>query len=403
MGKPGIWIDLSQTAHTAARTGVQQLSIALWRAAAAAGPTRGTVWDSHWRCWRDLSTREKCRLSDQPAAGARLRRGARWTWREKLTGRWQRLTGQKPVGPAGGRLVVPEIFTLRQAAAYDRWPGAGPRVAVFNDPIPLLRPDLTPPGTVARFPGYLKELSAFDGIAAISRWSAESLAGYWDWLGLTNRPDLRVIEPGVDPRPPDWKPRAYQQPPTFLCVGTFEARKNHLALLAAAEQLWRSERPFNLVLVGGAVAASEPIVKEIDRLRQAGYPLTWAGVVTNHQLELHYRNCEATIYPSLLEGYGLPVRESLRWSRPCLCGNGGALAEAARLPGVEVLPQVTATALAEALARFLDDSQYRSALFHSAWHGRVRTWGDYAAELLGWAATLTVRPDRPTMADLLEA
>ena len=64
------------------------------------------------------------------------------------------------------------------------WPAlfagiSGPRVAVFHDAIGLKLPELTPPGTVRRLPGYLRELLQFDGIAANSADSAASLRDYF--------------------------------------------------------------------------------------------------------------------------------------------------------------------------------------------------------------------------------
>jgi len=83
-------------------------------------------------------------------------------------------------------LLVPEVFSPAVAAALPALVAAthGPRVALFHDAIALRFPELTPPKTVARFPAYLRELLMFDGIAAVSEDSRQSLLEYWRWLGL---------------------------------------------------------------------------------------------------------------------------------------------------------------------------------------------------------------------------
>src|SRR5690606_28894027 len=114
----------------------------------------------------------------------------------------------------------------------------GPRVAIFHDAIGLKLPELTPPGTVARLPGYLRELLQFDGIAAVSEDSAASLRDYWRWLGIDHPPPVHAIPNGVDPVPPAPAEANGGAMPRVLCVGTIEGRKNHLSLLEACEALW---------------------------------------------------------------------------------------------------------------------------------------------------------------------
>lgn len=113
----------------------------------------------------------------------------------QLRGHTRRLLGhQSPdaqlsaLGSSG--LLVPELFTPAIAAALPALFAAtsGPRVAVFHDAIALKFPELTPAKTVARFPSYLRELLAFDGIAANSEDSRATLLSYWDWLGIPHHP-----------------------------------------------------------------------------------------------------------------------------------------------------------------------------------------------------------------------
>ena len=76
---------------------------------------------------------------------------------------------------------------------------------VFHDAIALRLPELTPSKTVARFPSYLQELLAFDGIAAVSEESLQSLHDYWDWLGVAERPLTKAIPLGITAPPPRFR------------------------------------------------------------------------------------------------------------------------------------------------------------------------------------------------------
>ncbi|MFM9031583.1 MAG: glycosyltransferase family 1 protein, partial [Opitutaceae bacterium] len=146
-------LDLSHTCHTRARTGVQRVARSL-RSALGSGAVAVTH-DPHQRAWRTLENWERANL-DHPG-GARGR-GARWPLARRWRGNLRRILGPKaPPLPDNAGLVVPEIFSPAMAAALPEIFAAtgGPRVAIFHDAIALRLPELTPAGTVARFPAYL--------------------------------------------------------------------------------------------------------------------------------------------------------------------------------------------------------------------------------------------------------
>ena len=75
------------------------------------------------------------------------------------------------------------------------------------------------------------------------------------------------------PPPTTARPRPDARPPLVLCVGSLEPRKNHLALLYAAERLWREGLDFQLLLIAGS-GWGEDIPAHIRHLQHAGRPLT---------------------------------------------------------------------------------------------------------------------------------
>ncbi|HYC70195.1 MAG TPA: glycosyltransferase [Opitutaceae bacterium] len=385
-------LDVTHTSHTRAQTGIQRVVRSAHAALAAHGAVAPVCFDPFLDGWRPLDAAEAERL--EPGGAPAGSRGAKWTLGRRLRSHAARLAGRRPALPEAGGLVCPELFSPKVAARLPELFARthGPRVAVFHDAIGLQLPELTPPATVARLPAYLRELRQFDGVAAVSEDSAASLRDYWRWLGGASPPPVQPIPLGLDPAAADAPVPAAGGPPRILCVATIEGRKNHGALLAACEELWDAGRVFELELVGlGRADTAAAALATIRRLRAAGRPLTWAGAVDDAALEVAYRRCTFTVYPSVREGFGLPVLESLRHGRPCVCSGAGALGESARGGGCVPLDAVDAPALARAIRALLDEPARLAALAGEARARRFRSWGDYAADLAAWMESLPAR------------
>jgi len=69
---------------------------------------------------------------------------------------------------------------------------------------------------------------------------------------------------------------------------------------------------------------------EAWRLQSLGRPIRWLKHVDDRTLHQAYRECLFTVYPSLMEGFGIPILESLWHGNRCVCGGNGALGEVAR-------------------------------------------------------------------------
>jgi len=385
-------LDATHTSHTRAQTGIQRVTRSLFAGLAGFSPTTGVCYDPYLRAWRPLDSGECDHL--RPGQAATGSRGAKWTLHRRLVGHVRRLAGARHTLPAADGFVCPELFSHKTGAHLAEIFGAvrGPRVAIFHDAIGLKLPELTPPGTVARLPGYLRELLQFDGIAANSEDSAASLRDYWAWLGVGATPVVQAIPLGMDPVPADQPPAAAHQPPRILCVGTIEGRKNHLALLQACETLWQEGLRFELELLGLPRAdTAGPALARIAALKSAGRPLFFDGPADDAGLHGAYRRCAFTVYPSLIEGFGLPVLESLQHGKPCVCSGSGALGESARGGGCIALPSVDAGSLTGAIRRLLQNPAELAALAAQARTRRFRLWPDYTRELTDWMSALPRR------------
>ncbi len=391
-----ILLDLSHTAHSTARTGIQRVARSLWRDLGTSSVP--ITYDPHGGSWRGLADWELANLSsDVPAK----KRKAHWPLGIRLAGKLRRAIGRGPAQPAAlapfasSGVLLPEIFSpdIYRALPTLFAQIKGPRAALFPDAVALKYPELTPPKTVARFPAYLRELLVFDGIAAISEDSRATLVDYWRWLGVENPPPVVAIPLGIDlpTAVPKSSPAASTRP-IVLSVGTLEGRKNHVALLQACEQLWAAGSQFELHLVGIAhPQTGRPALDLLAKLQSAGRPIRYAGPVSESGLEEAYAACAFTIYPSLIEGFGLPVLESLARGKPCISSGRGALGEVTRPGGCVWLDEVDPVSLATAIDFVLSSPAQLVRLTAEARARKLKTWPDYAAEVATWFATLRRR------------
>jgi glycosyltransferase involved in cell wall biosynthesis len=394
-----ILIDQTHTSHTRAHTGIQRLSRALCAAMRERQDKEilPVCYDPYESRWRPLRRSEERNLA-VPRGDIVGGRGSRWPLHAKIAGRIRRFLGRHaqfrsaPI-PTGDCLIVPEIFSPGVARALpDLLSGiTGPRVALFHDATALRIPELSPAKTVARYPAYLQELLRFDGVAAISEESRAVLVDYWRWLGVARTPVAIGLPLGVDrPAPPPFgHTTAIQAAPVVLCVGSIEGRKNHLVLLDACEMLWKRGLRFDLQIIGLAQQETgRPALDRLRALQAAGRPLAYDGPATESGLAHAYRSCAFTVYPSLMEGFGLPVLESLSYGKPCISSAQGALGESTNGGGCLALPTVDAPTLAEAIALLLSDRERLEFLTAAAQKRTIKTWSVYAGELLDWIATL---------------
>ncbi len=176
---------------------------------------------------------------------------------------------------------------------------------------------------------------------------------------LRLKPDnVHTIHPGIadayfqDPAPVT-KPRPY-----ILFTGSVEPRKNLGRLLDAWLALPRDyRREFELRIAGPAgwrSEATEARLRDAEGVRRLGY-------VPEQDLPALFRGASLFVYPSLYEGFGLPVAQALASGVPVLTSNVSSLPEVAGA-AAELVNPLSAMDLASALRRLLDDPARRAAL-----------------------------------------
>ncbi len=179
---------------------------------------------------------------------------------------------------------------------------------------------------------------------------------------------VRVIYGGVAPRfqpaTPDVMAQVrqkYNLPEHFiLAVGTIEPRKNLVRLLEAYRSLLDRGSDVGLVIAGRTGWRSEGFFERLAALRLAER-VTLLGPFPDAELPALYSAADVLAFPSLYEGFGLPVLEAMACGTPVVASNTSAIPEVAGEASILVPPQDVA-ALAAALERVLADATLRADL-----------------------------------------
>jgi glycosyltransferase involved in cell wall biosynthesis len=156
-----------------------------------------------------------------------------------------------------------------------------------------------------------------------------------------------------------FRERAHLHRPYVLAVGNLEPRKNLPALLRAFARL-ASEIPHQLVLVGAEGWLTGEIHMTVERLR-LGDRVRMTGFVEDDELPAWYGGADLFVYPSLYEGFGLPVVEAMACGTPVVTANASSLPEVAGDAAVTVEPRDDDT-IAAGMRRVLSDATLARAL-----------------------------------------
>ncbi len=153
----------------------------------------------------------------------------------------------------------------------------------------------------------------------------------------------------------------YALPDRFvLYLGTVEPRKNLGRLLEAMARARAAGMPHALVCAGPYGWLSNDLAATIDRLGLASV-VHFTGYVRFEDLPALYSLCEVFAFPSIYEGFGLPVVEALACGAPVLTSSTSSLAEIAADAALTVDP-LSVDALTAALVRLTSDGPLRVAL-----------------------------------------
>ena len=148
--------------------------------------------------------------------------------------------------------------------------------------------------------------------------------------------------------------------PYFIAVGTVEPRKNLVRLAQAFQQVRRETgRNLKLLIVGGKGFQSDQILREVKE--SADGQVIWTGYAPSHDLPSLYSGAEALVYPSLYEGFGLPVLEAMACATSVITSNNSSLREVAGDAALLVDPEVVED-ISNSMRRIIEDRKLYNML-----------------------------------------
>lgn len=279
---------------------------------------------------------------------------------------------------------------------------------VMYDLIPVRFPAFFPPGMHEVFSGWLTRVASIASeVITISEATQNDFVQWMQENQIPRRLDLRIghFHLGADIRNDvhyQADEAAFADPlvcpkekPVFLIVSTIEPRKGHEQVLEAFDQLWSEGCDLSLVFVGKQGWGDDEFVSRMRSHPQQGRSFHWLTGLPDAELDRLYKECDALIFASYAEGFGLAIVEAAQHGTPLILRDLPVFREVAGEHAFYFHADRPAE-LADAIKEWLDLSRHGRA---PSSHGvRCMTWEESTRMLLR-AMRIECIAERPDDAD----
>ena len=278
---------------------------------------------------------------------------------------WSR-AGRPPVESLAGALDVFHFSDWMYPAQR-----GGLRSTMVHDLVPIHFPEWVHARTLRMHrEKYRHAARTCDVVIANSRYTADDVAGT---LSIP-RERVHVAYPGVEPVFSTAGERADLGRPYVLTVATLEPRKNLSTLVDAYELL--GDLDHSLAVAGAAGWGEQPMLDVPGVIR--------LGFTSHERLPSLYRGASVVVYPSLFEGFGMPVVEAMACGVPVVASSHASLDEACGDAALRADPRDPAS-IATAIRTALEGRD--ELVTRGLAHARTFTWGENGrAHLAAWRA-----------------
>lgn len=253
----------------------------------------------------------------------------------KALTKYTRQANQTMVTPGPGDIVIlpdaywsetgiwPHVAMAKEQGAFI--------VTLVHDAIPLTHPEYFSEKAVASFESYLQNVAEHsDLVVTVSKAVRDELADRLPKLsrGKPIVSDIRAGRNGCELGKPAGNVRemvkdAFRDEANapYLMVGTFDPRKNHAFALDAFDSLWERGDDVRLCLIGSPDGRSQALLSRIEQHREYGKRLTMFNDAKDAELVYAYEHARAVVFPSVAEGFGLPIVEAEAYGRQVFASN----------------------------------------------------------------------------------
>ena len=370
-------VDVGDTATSTLATGIQRVVREVAKRWTTIETARLTGWTPDWQSLRDLG----------PSELDRVERASARTEDDGVE------TAGVVVVPWHTTYILLEVSAepprSARIRALARFSGSH-TAALCYDLIPVTSSETASPGMTGVFAHYMAALKYFDGLCTISQATAVEYRGWRSMLPAAgvSGPDITPVLLPASVGDSDHASLDTARErlviggmPLVLVVGSHEPRKNHLAILHAAEILWREGHSFSLSFIGSRSWRGQEYHDRLRQLQNQGRPVESFTHAGDSLLWAGYRLARFTVFPSLNEGFGLPVAESLAVGTPVITSGFGSTAEIAEDGGAILIDPRDDDDLTSAMRTLLTDDDTLRRLRAEA-ESRPRTsWDEYSRAL----------------------
>jgi glycosyltransferase involved in cell wall biosynthesis len=260
-------------------------------------------------------------------------------------------------------------------------------VNLLYDLIPVLHPQWVSPGYARKLAIWARQqIANADLLLTISEFQKSEIAAYVQASGLPGR-HLQVIRLGdaAARETATAPPRHVPSRPFVLCVSTVDARKNQSCLHEVWRRLAARLGPAcpHLLLVGMVHDSGRGLLSRIRQDPLVRDLIVHVSDASDDELTWYVARCLFTIYPSMYEGWGLPVRESLAAGRYCIASQAASLREAGG-SWADYFDPMSVEACLDLVERALSDPAYVAGKEHEIRRSFVpHTWQQTAQQISG--------------------
>lgn len=394
---PRVFVETSHTAITNTRTGIQSvvrgLIHGLERMGCEAIPVR---WSFRRGSLTPLKPQWQRNLGIAKAGNhwlppSSLLEPKYWhTWKKARGFNYRTPLHRHPIHCnhlSNGWIILPELMEgshARMVSDYAKTHGLR-TAGIFHDAIAWRHPELVRHWSREQHADYMAAFCKLDAVISVSRQSADHLTEFAKDIEIT-RPRLLAcnLPAEILGQERQCKPEISTTGPLkILCVSTLEPRKNHAGIIEAFLKNSPEKHDWELHFVGARYEAAPEISEMMHGVTQAHPNIFWHEGMDSTELRNFYRICDFTVFGSSVEGFGLPVLESLWFGKPCVCSNLGVMAENAADGGCLTVNVGDTAVLAQALYSMASDIELRKKLTREAVSRPLITWKDYAGNILG--------------------
>jgi glycosyltransferase involved in cell wall biosynthesis len=252
----------------------------------------------------------------------------------------ERVTREIP--KVGGTYFIPGAFWIFQDFDFlMRWRKNGGRIYFFiHDLIQISHPEYVHAGAnVMFFRTWCDVITLANGFITNSEYVAQDVRNFIETRFSNTLPSEILVRavtlPTTLPKPMNKRRpvsdaiRRLGSRPYVLSVGTLEIRKNNLYLVKVWEELYKTSgaKPPNLIYVGKRGWDNDHFFSYIEKKGYLGDWIFIAEKIPDVDLEYLYQNCLFTAFVSFVEGWGLPIGESLGYGKLCVASNQSSMPE----------------------------------------------------------------------------